>query len=109
MGRQAEKETEEMVTQAELGTKQRGTVLQRMQDNVDRSKLPMRLDQPTPAGGSCGPEALLQQLDRPELQWYNGAWLPNRVEKGMKRGELRSRMMNHQGIDSRQAGIVQAR
>ena len=90
--KQTEKEAEETIAEAELKTKQKRTMLQKIQDNINRSKLPIQLDQPTPADGNCGPETLLQQLDRPELQWYNKAWLPNKVEQGMKQKELRERI-----------------
>merc|ERR1712015_464711 len=45
--KQTEKETEETITEAELKTKQKRTMLQKIQDNINRSKLPIQLDQPT--------------------------------------------------------------
>ena len=97
--KQNEKETEETVAEAKQRVKQKKTMLERIQDNINKAKLPIQLDEPTPANGNCGPETVLQQLNRPELAWhskvgwYNKLWnIQNKVKLEKRQEELRKRI-----------------
>ena len=97
--KQSEKETEETIAEAKQRVKQKRTMLEKIQDNINKAKLPIQLDEPTPANGNCGPETVLQQLNRPELAWYNKVgwynkmWnIQNKVKLEKRQEELRKRI-----------------